>query len=269
MAEFFRPTTRRHPGLALFLNAGDPPLDVLADVAQMLDDAEVDCLELAVPFPDSVTDGPVVRRSAARALAAGTGIDDLLSFVARVRPRLRHLRIALLADWSYTVRHHRDFEHRVAGAGADGILVHGLPPRAREAHRLAAAAAELPMVTTCYPTSDRMVRTYAARHASAYLYLVAAYGRSGTRPADGYAGLAGVLAELRAATRAPIAVGFGVRSPADLATLAGIGADAAVVGSAAVAVIERALGTHRDVVRDLADFVRGLAEVGQSQQEVH
>ncbi|WP_329297179.1 tryptophan synthase subunit alpha [Streptomyces sp. NBC_00659] len=258
--EFFARRRPGRPGLAVFVNAGDPPLDILADLAAMLDDSDVDCLELAVPFPGSVTDGPVVRRSADRALASGVTLDAVLDAVTAIRPTLRRLRIALLADWSHTVRG-RDpggFARALADAGCDGLLLHGLPPRLRAAHYEAAQLAGLPLVTTCYAVSGRATVAEAAQHASAYLYLVAHYGRSGTTAAPDHDRLAAALAEVRAATRVPVAVGFGVRTRADIAALEKLGADAAVVGSAGVARIEQALAERRDPVREFASFVAGL-----------
>jgi tryptophan synthase alpha chain len=259
MAEFFANGNR--PGLALFLNAGDPPLPVLADVVAMLDEEGVDCLELAVPFPDSVTDGPVVRRSAERALAGGADLDRVLAFVARTRPSLRRLRIALLADWSHTLKRRplAATVADVAAAGDDGLLAHGLPPRLRDDYRHAAREAGLPVVTTCYHgVSPPEVLADAAANASAYLYLVAQYGRSGTAPAGGYTGLAGTVTRLRAATAAPIAVGFGVRTRADVLAVRDCGADAAVVGSAVVAQVEDALANGVDVVQRLRDLVTSI-----------
>lgn len=257
---FFARRRPGRPGLAVFVNAGDPPLGALPELAAMLDDSDVDCLELAVPFPDSVTDGPVIRRSADRALAAGVTLAGVLDAVAAVRPTLRRLRIALLADWSHTVKGTDlgDFARSVAGAGCDGLLLHGLPPRLRTAHYEAADRAGLPLVTTCYAVSGAATAAEAARHASAYLYLVAHYGRSGTTAAPDRERLAAALGALRTATRAPVAVGFGVRTRADIAALEALGADAAVVGSAGVARIEQALERRRDPVEEFASFVAEL-----------
>lgn len=262
MADFFTPAAASRPGLAIFLNAGDPPLDELGDVVEMLDDRGVDCLELAVPFPDSVTDGAVVRRSARRALQAGVTPDAVLAFVATVRPSLRNLRIAVLADWRWTAQPFglARFVAAVRQSGADGLLLHGTPPRVRGQYYEHARAAGLPVVTTCYPSSSPEVVAEATRHAGAYVYLVASYGRSGTAPAGGYADLAPSLARLRRATAAPIAVGFGVSSGRDVAQLRALGADAAVVGSAAVARLEAARAAGADQVADLAAFVDGLHE---------
>ncbi|GAA0799506.1 tryptophan synthase subunit alpha [Spirilliplanes yamanashiensis] len=259
MAEFF-PSPG---GLALFVNAGDPPLDVLDGLVDMLDEAGVDCLELAVPFPGSVTDGPVVRRSADRALAQGVGLTETLAFVARVRPRLRRLRIALLADWSHSLKGRPlpEAVARIADAGVDGLLVHALPPRLGEQYHDAARQARLPVVTTCYHGRSAESLAAAAAGASAYVYLVAHYGRSGTAPAAGYADLAGSIARLRERTAAPVAVGFGVKTRADVAAIHAAGAHAAIVGSAGVARIEQALDRGHDVVARLRDFVAEIHPV--------
>ncbi|WP_181010331.1 tryptophan synthase subunit alpha, partial [Streptomyces sp. SM14] len=128
MAEFFESSRAEgRTGLALFLNAGDPPLTTLPALLAMLDEEGVDCVELAVPFPDSPTDGAVVRRSADRALALGVGLEETLAVIAAVRPSLRRLRIALLADWSHSLRERpaADMAAAVAGSGADALLAHG------------------------------------------------------------------------------------------------------------------------------------------------
>ncbi|MFG3053372.1 tryptophan synthase subunit alpha [Kitasatospora sp. NPDC048239] len=257
---FFPPRPDGQPGLALFLNAGDPPAPALTDLILMLDEERLDVLELAVPFPNSATDGPVIRRSAARALAHATTLDTVLAHLAELRPHLRHLRIALLADWSHSLKHHDPAAATtaIAQAGADALLVHALPPRLRPAYREAARAADLPQVTTCYHGSADHVVADAAEHAGAYVYLVAHYGRSGTAPAAGHGALSDTVAALRARTGAPVAVGFGVRDGADVAAVARTGAHAAIVGSAAVARVEQALEQRRDTVADLRAFVRTL-----------
>ncbi|MEU0370849.1 tryptophan synthase subunit alpha [Streptomyces sp. NPDC006283] len=257
---FFTRVRPGRPGLALFLNAGDPPLERLPDLAALLDESDVDCLELAVPFPGSVTDGPVIRASADRALAAGTDLPAVLATVARIRPGLKNLRIALLADFSHTVKGTApgDFAAAVRDAGCDGLLLHGVPPRLRGAHYEAAHTAGLPLVTTCYAVSKPDAVAEAAAHASAYLYLVAHYGRSGTAAALDRDRLARSIADLHATASVPVAVGFGVKSRADIALLEELGADAAVVGSVGVARIADALAQGRDPVEEFGSFVREL-----------
>ncbi|HUQ23858.1 MAG TPA: tryptophan synthase subunit alpha [Gaiellaceae bacterium] len=262
---FFTETPPGRPGLAVFLNAGDPPLDVLRELVLRLDALKVDCLELAVPFPNSPSDGPVIRESADRALADGVDRDAVFAFVESVRPQLGHLKIALLADWSYSMKDLpvRDFVERVQASGADGLLVHGMPPRLRPAYYETAREVGQPIVTTCYSSSQPTVIEEAADNGSAYIYLVSAYGKSGTVGPPDHSALKPVLQTLRERTAVPIAVGFGVKTRGDIEALGEVGADAAIVGSACVACVADALANGRDVVED---FQALLVELGAAPQ---
>ena len=260
MSVFFADRPPGRPGLAVFLNAGDPPLDVFQELVQLLDDCRVDCLELAVPFPDSPSDGPVIQESAKRALADGVDREAVLAFVERIRPQLAHLKIALLADWRHSVKDLPlpEFLDRVRGSGADGLLVHGMPPRLRPGYYEAARAAGLPIVTTCYSSSQPEVVEEAADNGSAYIYLVSAYGKSGTVGPPDHSALGPVMETLRARTDVPIAVGFGVKNRNDIEGLGAVGADAAIVGSACVACVADSLADGRDVVEDFHAFLTEL-----------
>lgn len=241
MNGFFSNATTARPGIVLFLNAGDPPLNELHELVMDMDRAGIDCLELAVPFPDSVTDGIVIRRSASRALARGISLEQVLAFVDCIRPKLSRMKIVLLADWSHTVKHPglTGFLTAVAASQVDGILIHALPPILRDKYREKAAKAGIPVVTTCYDvvSSPETLRD-AAEAATAYVYLVAKYGRSGSRPVEGYTSLKSTVNQLRGYGAESIAVGFGVSSRADIDQLAVTGTDAAIIGTAAVAAVE-------------------------------
>jgi tryptophan synthase alpha chain len=265
MPGFFADRETGRPGLALFLNAGDPPLDVFKELVLHLDECRVDCLELAVPFPNSATDGPVIRESAQRALDDGVDRDAVLAFVEEVRPQLSHLKIALLVDWSHSIKPMKmpEFIDLVKASGSDGLLVHGLPPRLREQYYEAAQSAGQPIVTTCYATSEQPVLEEAAQYGSAYIYLVAAYGRSGTVGPPEHSVLVPVLETLHARTDVPIAVGFGVKTRSHVDSLGEIGADAAIIGSAGVACVRDALASGHDVVDD---FHKLLVELGAAPQ---
>ncbi len=267
MAQFFADPRPGQPGLALFLNAGDPPLDVFEDLILMLDENRVDCLELAIPFPNSASDGPVIQASAARALEDGVDREAVLGFIERVTPQLSHLKIALLADWSYSIKPMRmpEFLELVKASGAHGLLVHGLPPRLREQYYEAAKAVDQPIVTTCYATSDPAVLDEAAEHGSAYIYLVAAYGRSGTVGPPDHSALVPVMERLRKKTDVPIAVGFGVKTRQHIEELGQVGADAAIVGSSCVARVTAARDAGRDVVEDFHGL---LVELGAASQSI-
>jgi tryptophan synthase alpha chain len=240
-------------------------MDVFKELVLHLDRCRVDCLELAIPFPNSPSDGPVIRESAARALDRGVDSEEVFSFIEDIRPELSHLKIALLADWSHSIKPTPlpEFLERVKASGADGLLVHGLPPRLREQYYEAAAKTGQPIVTTCYATSEQPVLDEAAEHGSAYIYLVAAYGRSGTVGPPDPDALRSVIAGLREKTDTPIAVGFGVKKRKDIEAMGEIGADGAIVGSACVARVAAAQAEGRNVVEDFHGL---LVELGQAQQ---
>jgi tryptophan synthase alpha subunit len=157
---FFSRRRAGEPGLAVFLNAGDPPLGAFRDIVQMLDELRVDCLELAVPFPGSCTDGPVIRRSATRALRTGVDLAAVLGALEAVRAERTHLRVALLLDWSHTIKPvpMPEAVARLAASATDALLVHGLPPRLRSGYYRAAREHGVPIITTCYPRSSVAVR---------------------------------------------------------------------------------------------------------------
>jgi len=253
------------PRLALFLNAGDPDDEEMIEIVRLMDAARVDCLELAVPFPDSVTDGPVVRASARRALDRGTDLSRVLRLVERLRAATTHTRIVLLVDWSHSLRP-TDLARSVdeiRGAGADGLLVHGLPPMLRGRATELCLAAGLPTVQTCYHgTSTGETFAAAARDATAYVYLVARYGRSGTPGGDALASVRSSVDRLRELTDAPVAVGFGVSTADDVRRVTDAGADAAVVGTACVRAVEQGIDDH-DVVGSFAAFLDRLLPAAQ------
>jgi len=183
-----------------------------------------------------------------------------------VRPQLSHLKIALLVDWSHSIKPMKmgEFLELVKSSGSDGLLVHGLPPRLREQYYEAAEAVGQAIVTTCYVTSEQPVLEEAAGHGSAYIYLVAAYGRSGTVGPPDHSLLVPVLETLRERTDVPIAVGFGVKNRSHIESLGEIGADAAIVGSAGVACVADSLANGRDVVDDFHALLVDLGAVPQS-----
>lgn len=256
MSLFFATRRTGDIGLAMFLNAGDPPLDVLEDLVFLLDTCRVDCLELAVPFPNSASDGPVILRSARRALDNGANLETVLTFVNKVRPQLSHLKIALLVDWSHTVKALpiREFLVSVQSARVDGLLIHALPPRLRQTYYETARLLGQPIVTTCYAASSSAVLDEAARHGSAYIYLAAHYGKTGSITPD-YCALAPIISVLRHRAKVPIAIGFGIKDRNHLNTLREVGADAAIMGSAVVACVERAIHARSDVHKEMRDLL--------------
>lgn len=229
--------TELRSGLVLFIMAGDPSLDDLRHVLYACDREGVDFVEVAVPFPDSPTDGPVIRAAADRALQRQVSLEDVLAIIREVRPLLRHTRVILLADWAWSIRPvGLDSAVRdIAVSGAHGVLFHALPPVLRDEAERLTAQHRLGIVTTCYLTrsnAEKLRSTAAA--ATSYVYLVSTYGRSGGALEVDAEQLSHAIATLQKHTDVPVAVGFGVRQRSDVDQVLSLGADAAVVGTACV-----------------------------------
>ena len=224
------------PAFVAFLTAGDPSLDRTVSAALELEAAGVDVLELGVPFSDPLADGPVIQRSSERALSRGVTLARVLDVVREIR-RKSQLPLVLFSYLNPLLQ--RGLE-RVAGeaakAGVDGVLVTDLPPEEGEAWIAAARAAELDTIFLASPTSpdDRLRRV--AEASRGFVYAISRTGVTGERQAlsDDARPL---VARLRALTRVPVALGFGISTPEQVKEAAAA-ADAVVVGSALVRFLE-------------------------------
>ena len=236
------------PALCQFVIAGDPDPATAADLAAASVAAGVDLFEYCIPFPRSITDGPVIRAGYERAIAAGMTPERALAGIA---PLARHRPVVLLADWRATVLPMggvEPFLDRAAAHGAGAVLLHGLPPLVQPQLGPAAARRGLGVVATAYPDSPAATLARAAREATAFLYLVSARGRSGGAPPD-LAALAPVIARLRAEGAGRIGVGFGLKTAADHRAARDAGADLTICGSAFTALIDRHAGDRAALLR--------------------
>jgi tryptophan synthase alpha chain len=262
---FDRARRERRAAFIPFLTAGDPSADATIELARSLDRAGADILELGVPFSDPIADGPVLQRSAARALQAGVTLAGVWKMAAAIR---RETSLALVL-FSYLNPLLRGGLEKTAAdarqAGFDAVLVTDLPPEESASVEPVFRRAGLKTVFLVSPTStpDRMSR--AAALSSGFLYVVTRTGTTGPRdslPAD----LGSTIERARQSDRRnrrgssapplPIAVGFGISTRAAAHRAATL-ADGVVVGSALVAVAEKA-GPRacREVGRLASDLAR-------------
>lgn len=254
-AAFDRLRREKRPGLVTYVTAGDPSIERTADILQRLDRAGVDVLEVGVPFSDPLADGPVIQRATERALAAGSTLDGVLEMLTANRDRIG-APIVLFSYANPILRMGLDtFVERAQAAGVDGVLTLDVPPEEAEDMRNRLATAGVDTIFLLSPTtSDARIRR-AATLGSGFLYGISRLGVTGARDtvADSAAELA---ARVRQATDMPLALGFGVSRPEHVRAL-GACADAAVVGSALVQVIEEH-GPRGSLLDEVETYVRWL-----------
>ncbi|HEY7725720.1 MAG TPA: tryptophan synthase subunit alpha [Anaeromyxobacteraceae bacterium] len=254
-AAFGRCRERGEAALIAYVMGGDPDLATSRALALACAEGGADLLEIGVPFSDPIADGPVIQRAAERALAAGTAARDVLRLAAAVRRRT-DVPIALMGYVNPVLSYGEErFVADAARAGVDALILPDLPPEEAGAVAAAARAHGVALVFLLAPTSTEARRRAACQAATGFVYFVSVTGVTGARrelPRD----LPAQLAAVRAVSPVPVAVGFGVSTPAQARALAGV-ADGVVVGSAVVARAARA-GTRAARAARVRRFVASL-----------
>lgn len=244
--------------LVPYVTAGHPsPADTPA-ILRMLADEGADVIELGIPFSDPLADGPTIQRSSFRAIEQGVDLIWTMDVLAEFR-RERDTPVILFTYLNPVLHHGVDrFLDDAAASGANGVLLTDLPVGADSEleDRFEAAGMDLIRLVAPTTTAER-VRTI-ARAARGFLYYVSRTGVTGAAQSLS-AGLAGEVAEVRAVTDVPVAVGFGISTAEQAAQVAAI-ADGVVVGSALVDRLDRGgIDAARALMRELRAAVASPA----------
>ncbi len=241
-----------------YVTAGDPTLERTVDIARALRRGGADVLELGVPFSDPIADGPVNQRAAERALRAGATPAGVIETVAAIRSAGEDLPIILFTYANPVVQYGvRRFAEDAASAGADGVLLTDVPVEEMGRFRPAFVAAGLDPVLLVTPTSTKERIRASVRLGRGFLYYVSRTGVTGVQPHLGRS-LATELRAVKKLSKLPVAVGFGISSPGQVAEAARL-ADGVVVGSAIVDHIART-GASDTLADAVQRFVTPLAE---------
>jgi tryptophan synthase alpha chain len=220
-------------GFVTFLMAGYPDPETFLRILEGLPGAGADLIEIGFPFSDPMADGPVIQAAGLRALKAGTTLPGVVDLVRRFRAGDDATPIILMGYYNPIYRYGVErFLADAKAAGIDGLIIVDLPPEEDAELCDPAREAGIDFVRLTAPTTDDARLPAVLRRSSGFVYYVAIAGITGTRSAT-TASIAAAVARLRRHSALPIAVGFGIKTPAQAAAVVGE-ADAAVVGSALV-----------------------------------
>ena len=256
---FTRAAREGRAALVVFVEAGDPSLEVTQRLLPALVEAGADVIELGVPFSDPIADGPVIQRASERSLAAGTRLSGVLDLVARARSGGLDVPVVLFGYANPVLAMgEAAFASRAAEAGVDGALVTDLPPEEGRPFASTLRATRLDPIFLLAPTSPPRRVKIVGRLSRGFVYVVSRPGVTGVR-ADVPEGLAELVSRVKAGVgRLPVAVGFGISTPEQVAAVARL-ADGVVVGSAVVLAMEGAVSAGEDPVAAAAALVRRLS----------
>jgi tryptophan synthase alpha chain len=252
---FSRLKHQNRKGLIAYITAGDPAPDRTPALVEALERGGADLIELGVPFSDPIADGPVIQRAGYRALQAGTSVRKVLQIAKEIRTR-SEIPLLLFTYLNPVMRY--GIEKLAAdakAAGIDGCLLTDASVEEAAAYVDVMRSAGLDTVFLAAPTSTPHRLRLVAEYSTGFVYLVSRTGVTGER--DSISGSVGPLVEsMRAITDLPLAVGFGVSTPQQVAEI-GRQAEAVVVGSAIMRLIEQNAG-NASLEIQLESFVREL-----------
>jgi tryptophan synthase alpha chain len=247
----------KKPSLIAYVTCGDPDLATTREVILAAIDAGASVIELGVPFSDPLADGPVIQRASERALKHGTSLQHVLTLAAEIREHSQSVGLVIFSYLNPILRMGLAKFCQVARlAGIDGTLITDLPVEESAEYLREARKNDLATIFLAAPTSTDQRLKLIAQVSTGFIYAISRTGVTGSRPqmtGDARA----LVKRVRRITRLPVAVGFGISTPAQFAAV-GKFAEGAVVGSAIVQLIEQNPGREAGTV---AEFVRQLLAV--------
>ncbi|MGA9063092.1 MAG: tryptophan synthase subunit alpha [Terracidiphilus sp.] len=248
------------PGLVVYLTAGDPSLAATREIAIAAIDAGADVIELGVPFSDPLADGPIIQRASERALAHGTRLKDVLALAREIRAARPAAGLVIFSYLNPILRYGLSrFADDAAAAGVDGVLATDMIVEEAAEYLVEMNRVGLAPIFLAAPTSPDARLEAIATHSKGFVYAISRVGVTGTQQSVA-ADAAALVARIRrfsgpAGRGIPVAVGFGISNAEHVAQVAEF-ADAAVVGSAIVELVERS--TPETAPGAVGRFIMGI-----------
>jgi len=256
-AKFAELKERSEIGLILYLTVGFPDLETTLALVPTIVAAGADIIELGIPFSDPLADGATIQRSSYAALQRGVTLETCLAACQELRTRGVEVPLILMGYYNPVLHYGLErFTEACAASGADGVIVPDLPPEEAGSLLQECRRRGIDVIFLLAPTSTDERIAAVCRASQGFIYCVSLTGVTGARH-DLASGLPAFIARVRQHTDLPLAVGFGISSPAHVETIAAT-ADAAVIGSALIDIIDKSSPEERQA--RVREYVSGLVQ---------
>ncbi len=258
-AKFEQCKAQNRAALVCFVTAGDPNYADSLKIIKNLSKDGADIIEIGMPFTDPAAEGVPIQLSYRRALNAGQTLLKTLKLVQEFRKTDADTPIILMGY--YNPIYHMgcaEFLSQAKQAGVDGLIIVDLPPEADNELCLPAIKAGINFIRLATPTTDAKRLPTVLQNTSGFLYYVSINGTTGSATPD-FTTVEKALQPIRAATDLPIAVGFGVKTPAQAACIAKF-ADGVVVGSALVSIIPNTVDANNNATNQTYQQLTNLTQ---------
>ncbi len=251
---FDKLTSNHTRALIPFITAGDPSPDTTLPLLHALVEGGADIIELGVPFSDPMADGPVIQRSSERALKFGIGLRNVMDIVAEFRKKNNTTPIILMGYLNpVEIMGYAEFAKHADECGVDGVLLVDLPPEESDELQQQLKKYQLDQVFLLSPTTSDERLVHICSKASGFLYYVSLKGVTGSNQLD-VNSVSEKISHIRASTKLPIGVGFGIKDAATAKLIAGF-SDAIIIGSALVDRIAQIGGQQDKLVTMVTDYL--------------
>lgn len=249
---------RGEKALIIYITAGDPDLEVTEKLVYSIAEAGADIVELGIPFSDPLADGVTIQQASQRALERNTNIPKILSTIVKIRKKTS-IPITLMTYYNPIYCYGLDrFVIDSKKAGVDGFIIPDLPLEESEEFRDITNKAGMDLISFLAPTSTSERISAIAQSARGFIYCVSVTGVTGIRKNFSLK-IVEMIEKIRSYTNKPLAIGFGISGP-EQAKEATKYADAVIVGSAVVKLIENSGGDLSIMLPQVSNFVRSLKE---------
>jgi tryptophan synthase alpha chain len=260
--QFINLKEKNKKGLITFITAGDPNFDISLEILKNLPSSGADIIEIGMPFTDPMADGPKIQASYLRALKEGQTLNKTIKLIKNFREFNNDTPIVLMGYYNPIYKYGvKKFLTEIKTVGIDGLIIVDLPPEADEEVCIPSTKMGIDFIRLATPTSSEERLPAIINNASGFLYYVSVLGITGSKTPE-VDSIKRNIRIIRNLTDIPIAVGFGIKTPSQAASIAQT-SDAVVVGSAIIEKICEAYQKDNSniefIVNEVSTLVKNLS----------
>ena len=228
---------KKQKAFGVFLTAGYPSLEYSKDIFKKILDAEVDFIEIGLPFSDPMADGPLIQHSSQIAIEQNTSVEECFKLVKEIRKINNEIPIILMGYYN-PIHYYGNlkFIKKAVLSGIDGLIIVDLPMEEDEEFYNLSYKNNLPLIRLVTPTTDEERLKKILKNACGFVYYVSVTGITGTKSAS-VNDVKNKIKVIKKITNLPVIAGFGIKNSVDAKKMSSI-SDGIVIGSSLVNKIE-------------------------------
>ena len=228
---------KKQKAFGVFLTAGYPSLEYSKDIFKIILDAEVDFIEIGLPFSDPMADGPLIQHSSQIAIEQNTSVEECFKLVKEIRKINNEIPVILMGYYN-PIHYYGNlkFIKKAVLSGIDGLIIVDLPMEEDEEFYNLSYKNNLPLIRLVTPTTDEERLKKILKNAYGFVYYVSVTGITGTKSAS-VNDVKNKIKVIKKITNLPVIAGFGIKNSMDAKKMSSI-SDGIVIGSSLVNKIE-------------------------------